>query len=163
LEAFATFGSELDRASQAQLDRGARVVEILKQPQYRPMPVERQVMLVFAVTNGFLDDVAPSDVTRFQNEFLEFVESRHGNLGRTIAEKGALPDELQKGLEAAIKDFRLIFQPSEGLPPLKEGAAEPMTDEEHEALKKFRRPSPEDFQKKAGPAGEAPGGVQLPG
>jgi F-type H+-transporting ATPase subunit alpha len=163
LEAFATFGSELDRASQAQLERGARVVEILKQPQYQPMPVDRQVMIIFAVTNGFLDDVAVPDVSRFQGEFVEFMESRHGDLTRTIAEKGALPDELQTTLEAAIKDFRLTFQPSEGQPPLKEGAAEPLTDEQQEALKKFRRPSPEEFEKKAGPAGEARGGVQLPG
>jgi F-type H+-transporting ATPase subunit alpha len=163
LEAFATFGSELDRASQAQLERGARVVEILKQPQYQPMPVDRQVMIIFAVTNGFLDDVAVPDVSRFQGELVEFMESRHGDLARTIAEKGALPDELQTELEAAIKDFRLTFQPSEGQPPLKEGAADPLTDEQQEALKKFRRPSPEEIEKKAGPAGEAPGGVQLPG
>src|SRR5437867_10667048 len=72
LEAFATFGSELDRASQAQLERGARVVEILKQPQYRPMPVERQVLAIFAVTNGFLDDVAVEDANRFQAALLDY-------------------------------------------------------------------------------------------
>jgi F-type H+-transporting ATPase subunit alpha len=162
-EAFATFGSELDRTSQAQLDRGARVVEVLKQLQYQPMPVDRQVMIIFAVTNGFLDDVAVSDVSRFEAELLEYMESRHGDLARTIAEKGALPDELQTALEAAIRDFRVIFQPSEGQPPLKEGAAEALTEEQQEALKKFRRPSPEEIERKAGPAGEAPGGVQLPG
>src|SRR5438093_708813 len=138
LEAFATFGSELDKASQAQLDRGARVVEVLKQLQYQPMPVDRQVVIIFAVTNGFLDDVAVSDVNRFQGELLEFVESRHGDLGRTVGEKGALPDELQTALEEAIREFRLSFQPSEGQPPLKERAAEALTEEQQEALKKFR-------------------------
>jgi F-type H+/Na+-transporting ATPase subunit alpha len=163
LEAFATFGSELDRASQAQLERGARVVEILKQPQYEPMPVERQVLTIFAVTNGFLDDVAVEDAKRFQVELVDFIESRQGEVMRTIAEKGALDDELQQSLEAAIKDFRLLFQPSEGQPALKERQAEALAEEEQEALKKFRRPSPEDVIKKAGPAGEAQGGVQLPG
>src|SRR5207249_8625537 len=68
LEAFATFGSELDRASQAQIERGARVVEILKQPQYRPMPVERQVISIFAVTGGVLDDLPVPDAKRFESE-----------------------------------------------------------------------------------------------
>src|SRR6266511_618623 len=88
LEAFATFGSELDRASQAQLERGARIVEILKQPQYDPMPVEKQVVSIFAATGGFVDDVPVSDVKRFQAELLEFVESRHPDIGRGVAEQG---------------------------------------------------------------------------
>jgi F-type H+-transporting ATPase subunit alpha len=163
LEAFATFGSELDRASQAQLERGARVVEVLKQPQYDPMPVERQVLVIFAVTNGYLDDVGVEDVKRFQSELVDFMESRQGDLMRSIAEHGALSDELEQSLEATIKDFRLLFEPSEGQPPLKERQAEALMGEEQEALKRFRRPSPEDVAKKAGPAGEARGGVQLPG
>jgi F-type H+/Na+-transporting ATPase subunit alpha len=163
LEAFATFGSELDKASQAQLERGSRVVEVLKQPQYQPMPVERQVMVIFAVTNGFMDDVGLEDAARFQHEFLEFMETRHSDLARTIAEKGSLSEDLQQALEVAIRDFRLMFQPSEGQPPLREASAQPIDELEQEALKKFRRPSPEEYQKKAGPAGEAPGGTQLPG
>ena len=163
LEAFATFGSELDKASQAQLERGSRVVEVLKQPQYQPMPVERQVMVIFAVTNGFMDDVGLEDAARFQDEFLEFMETRHADLARSIAEQGSLSEDLQQALEAAVRDFRLIFLPSEGQPPLREAAAEPLGDVEQEALKKFRRPSPEEYQRKAGPAGEAPGGTQLPG
>jgi F-type H+-transporting ATPase subunit alpha len=160
LEAFAAFGSELDRASQAQLERGARLVEILKQPQYDPMPVEKQVVSIFAATGGFLDDVPVTDVKRFKTELLEFVESRHSDVGSSIAEKGELPENLSHKLEAAIRDFRASFLTSEGA-PLKEAQAEPLTDEEQEALKRFRRPSPEEFQKKAGPAGESP--VQLPG
>jgi F-type H+-transporting ATPase subunit alpha len=160
LEAFATFGSELDRASQAQLDRGARVVEILKQLQYRPMPVEQQVVSIFAATGGFLDDIPLVDVTRFQTELLEFVESRHGEIGRTIAEKGELPEDIAERLEAAIREFRASFITSEGR-SLKEAEAQPLTDEEQEALKRFRRPTPEEFEKKAGHAGASE--VQLPG
>jgi F-type H+-transporting ATPase subunit alpha len=152
LEAFATFGSELDRASQAQLERGARVVEILKQPQYDPRPVEKQVVSIFAGTGGFLDDVPVGDVKRFQAELLEFVESRHPEIGGAIAEKGELPQDLVGKLEGAIGQFRSGFMTSEGR-PLKEAEAEPLTGEEQEAVKRFRRPSPEEVQRRAGPAG----------
>ena len=73
LEAFATFGSELDKASQAQLERGARTVEILKQPQFNPYPVEDQVLSIFAVTNGFLDSIPVVDCRRHEKEMLEFI------------------------------------------------------------------------------------------
>jgi F-type H+-transporting ATPase subunit alpha len=161
LEAFAEFGSELDKASQAQLERGARVVEVLKQPQYRPMAVEQQVLTVFAVTNGFLDDAAVEDTKRFESELLAFLESRHPEIGERIRAEGALPDDLAERLREAIRDFRAIFQPSEGQPPLKEAAASPLIDEQQEALKKFRRPTPEEIRQKAGPAGKSE--VQLPG
>jgi F-type H+-transporting ATPase subunit alpha len=162
LEAFATFGSELDKASQAQLDRGARVVEILKQPQFRPMSVQHQVMSIFAVTNGFLDDLPVGDAKRFETEFLAFMDSRHPEIATTIADSGALGDELIAALRAAIKDFRSNFEPSDGGGGgLKEKPADALTDEEQEALKKFRRPTPEEIRQKAGPAGESP--VQLPG
>ncbi|HEX8099016.1 MAG TPA: F0F1 ATP synthase subunit alpha [Actinomycetota bacterium] len=161
LEAFATFGSELDRASQAQLDRGARVVEVLKQPQYDPMPVEKQVMVIFAVTNGFLDDLPVQDAKRFEQEFLEYMESRNPEIGKSIAESGDLPDDVAEGLRAAIKEFRSAFQPSEGA-ELKEEDAEPLSSEEQEALKRFRRPSTEEYREKAGPGSKA-GGAQLPG
>jgi F-type H+-transporting ATPase subunit alpha len=160
LEAFATFGSELDRASQAQLDRGARVVEILKQPQYRPMAVATQVISIHAVTNGFLDDIPVADVKRFQAELLQFVESRHPEIGRGIAESEKLSDEAAEQLAAAVRDFKSVFVPSEGA-ALKEAASAPLTEEEQEALKKFRRPTPEEFEAKAGSAADT--GVQLPG
>jgi F-type H+-transporting ATPase subunit alpha len=163
LEAFATFGSELDRASQAQIDRGQRVVEILKQRQYQPMPVEQQVMSIFAVTTGSLDDLPVADVKRFEHEFLRYMESRHQDIGQAIVEKGTLPDELVEQLKAAIEDFTSTFQPSEGGGgPGKEASAEPLTDEEQERLKKFRRPTQEEYESKAGPGGDA-GGTQLPG
>jgi F-type H+-transporting ATPase subunit alpha len=161
LEAFATFGSELDRASQSQLERGARVVEVLKQPQYVPMAVEQQVMVIFAVTNGFLDDVQVPDVKRFETEFLQFMESRHAEIGKEIGSTGALSDDLGQALEAAIKEFRSVFRPSEGAPALKEATAPPLEGEEQEALKRFRRPTPEEYEAKAGRPGESQ--VQLPG
>src|SRR5205085_245408 len=76
LEAFAQLGTELDKATQSQLDRGARLVELLKQPQYRPMPMAQEVMVIYAGTKGFLDDVPVNRVSDFQNEFLKFVETR---------------------------------------------------------------------------------------
>ena len=161
LESFATFGSELDRASQEQLDRGARVVEVLKQPQYDPMLVERQILVIFAVTNGFLDDVPVADAKRFEEELLQYLESRNPDIQKTIAESGDLPDDTEEALRAAIKEFRTTFQTSEGK-ELKEEEAEPLSGEEQEALKKYRRPSPDEYQKKAGPGSQA-GGVQPPG
>jgi F-type H+/Na+-transporting ATPase subunit alpha len=161
LEAFATFGSELDKASQAQLDRGARVVEVLKQPQYQPMPVEKQVMVIFAVTNGFLDDLPVEDARRFEDEFVQYMESRNPEIGKSIVESGDLTDEVADGLRAALKEFRSTFQPSEG-GELKEAEASPLSEEEQEALKRYRRPSPDEYQKKAGPGSKA-GGAQLPG
>jgi F-type H+-transporting ATPase subunit alpha len=163
LEAFATFGSELDRASQAQLDRGARVVEVLKQPQFQPMSVERQVAVIFAVTQGFMDDVPVEDVKRFEAELLEYLGSRHGDLLRSIAEQGTLSDEAQASLREAIEAFRSTFRITEGDALLKEAEAAALDEEGQEALKRFRRPSPEEFQAKAGPAAAVPGGTQLPG
>jgi F-type H+-transporting ATPase subunit alpha len=160
LEAFATFGSELDRASQAQLDRGARVVEILKQPQYRPMAVASQVISIHAVTNGFLDDIPVADVKRFQAELLQYVESRHPEIGRGVTESEKLSDEDAEWMVTAVRDFRSGFVPSEGA-ALKEASSAPLTEEEQEALKKFRRPTAEEYEAKAGPAADT--GVQLPG
>ncbi|HXF57124.1 MAG TPA: F0F1 ATP synthase subunit alpha [Actinomycetota bacterium] len=161
LEAFATFGSELDRASQAQLERGARVVEVLKQPQYQPMPIEEQVMVIFAVTNGYLDDVPVADCKRFEAELLGFLRTRYPEIGRRIADTGDLAEETEEALRAAIKEFRATFQTSEGARALREAEAAPLSEEEQEALKRFRRPTPEEYERKAGRPTEAP--TQLPG
>ena len=161
LEAFAEFGSELDRASQAQLERGGRVVEILKQPQYQPVPVDEQVITIFAATNGYLDDVAVQDVQRFQRDLVAFVQSRHAEIGEQIRTKGELPDDVAEKLREAITEFRRTFQPSEGHPPLKQAEAEPLEELQQESLKKFRRPTPEEVRQKAGPTGSSE--VQLPG
>ena len=114
LEAFAEFGSELDKASQQQLSRGARVVEILKQAQYEPMSVERQVISVYAVTGGHLDDVPVDDCKRFEAELLDYVATRHPEIGEHIREKGDLPEEIETKLKEAILAFKEIFAPSGG-------------------------------------------------
>ena len=108
LEAFSQFGSELDQATQKQLARGERVVEVLKQPQYLPMPVERQVMVIFAVTNGYLDDVAPEHIKAWEQGFLDFMTAQHPELGQEIRTRKVLADELAARLRAAIDEYKKI-------------------------------------------------------
>ncbi len=107
LEAFAQFGSELDAASQAQLERGARVVEVLKQPQYRPVPVEEQVLSIYAVTNGFMDSIPVDEIRRFESELADYMRARHGHLLDHITETGELPDT--DAFDAAIREFVETF------------------------------------------------------
>jgi F-type H+-transporting ATPase subunit alpha len=111
LEAFATFGSELDRVSQAQLERGYRLTEVLKQPVNSPMPVEDQVVSIYSGTRGHLDDIAVPDVQRFCQELNDFVRSRHPDLLEHIAATGRLPDE--GALNQAIGEFKQAFSPSQ--------------------------------------------------
>jgi F-type H+-transporting ATPase subunit alpha len=108
LEAFAQFASDLDAATQKQLARGQRVVEVLKQPQYRPMPVEQQIMIIYAVTNGYLDDVPVGKIRKWEEEFLEFVPASRPELGRAIRTKRVLDDELTAQLKQVIEDFKAI-------------------------------------------------------
>ena len=112
LEAFAQFGSELDRASQKQLSRGARVVEILKQPQYQPQPVERQVVAIYAVTGGHLDVYPVEDAKRFVTSFNEYLETRHPDVLSTIRETGDLSDETETSLKGALEAFAATFVPT---------------------------------------------------
>jgi F-type H+-transporting ATPase subunit alpha len=105
LAAFAQFGSDLDKATQAQLNRGRRLVEILKQPQYQPLPVEKQVAIIYAATRGFLDAVAIEDVRRYEEDLYRFLETRHPRVFTTIAEKKILDDDTKAALETALKDF----------------------------------------------------------
>jgi len=109
LAAFAQFGSDLDKATQAQLNRGARLVEVLKQPQYAPLPVERQVALVYAGTNGYLDAIPAPEVHAFEVELYRFFETRHANVLRNIVEKKILDDDLKRALDAAVKEFATDF------------------------------------------------------
>ncbi|MEK9938764.1 MAG: F0F1 ATP synthase subunit alpha, partial [Ilumatobacter sp.] len=104
LEAFATFGSELDAVSKAQLERGYRLVELLKQPLNSPMSVEEQVVSIFAGTKGYLDDIAVADVRRFEAGLLEFIRSQHGALLTEIRSSG-VPD----ALEGAVQSFKDQF------------------------------------------------------
>jgi len=109
LAAFAQFGSELDKATQSQLSRGQRLVELLKQPQYEPLAVEQQIMIIFAGTTGLLDDIAVTDVQKFEREFYRFVETRHGAVCAAIREKQQLDEQLKTDLAAAIKEFAVDF------------------------------------------------------
>ncbi len=110
LEAFATFGSELDKVSAAQLDRGYRLTELLKQGLNSPMPVEEQVVVVLAGTGGYLDDVPVEDVRRFEADLLDYVRSRHADLLAHIRTTGELPDD--EALEAVVQTFKDEFAPS---------------------------------------------------
>ena len=107
LEAFATFGSELDKVSQAQLDRGYRLTELLKQPQNKPVPVEEQVLAIYAGTKGWTDSVPVSEVRRFEAELVEYFKGNHPGVLEAIRTTGALPDgeELDKGLAAFLEGF----------------------------------------------------------
>jgi F-type H+-transporting ATPase subunit alpha len=105
LAAFAQFGSDLDKSTQAQLTRGARLVEILKQPQYEPLSVERQVAIIFAGTNGYLDTVAIKDLREFETGLYQYLESRTPQILTGIVEKKQLDDELKGALNTAIKAY----------------------------------------------------------
>ncbi len=108
LEAFATFGSELDKVSAAQLERGYRLTELLKQNLNSPMPVEEQVVVIFAGTGGYLDDIPVVDVRRFETELLEFMRTRHSEILETIRTTGALPEG--DALADAVNEFKEIFE-----------------------------------------------------
>jgi F-type H+-transporting ATPase subunit alpha len=112
LEAFAQFGSELDRASQQQLSRGARVVEILKQPQYQPAPVERQVVMIYAATAGYLDAHPVEDAKRFVTGLNEYLDTRNQDILETIRTTGDLLEETEAALKAAIEAYAETFVPT---------------------------------------------------
>jgi F-type H+/Na+-transporting ATPase subunit alpha len=109
LAAFAQFGSDLDKSTQAQLNRGRRMVEILKQPQYQPLPVEKQVAIIFAAANGFLDAVGVEDARRYEEELYRSLEARHSAVLEGIRSKKILDDELKAGLAGAVDEFTKTF------------------------------------------------------
>ncbi|MGE3842022.1 MAG: F0F1 ATP synthase subunit alpha [Vicinamibacterales bacterium] len=109
LAAFAQFGSDLDKATQAQLNRGARLTEILKQPQYRPLPVEKQVVIIFAGGNGFLDNLPVTEVRRYEDELFRFLEARYPQQLGTLAEKKTIDDSLKDQMLAALREFAKEF------------------------------------------------------
>lgn len=110
LEAFAQFGSDLDEATKNQLDRGRRIVEILKQPQYNPIPVEQQVVLIWAVTNGFLDDIAIENISSFQEKYLDSLVTKGKNLLKQIKDEKVLTEKIIKELEKFTVDFKKSFK-----------------------------------------------------
>jgi F-type H+/Na+-transporting ATPase subunit alpha len=171
LEAFAQFGSELDKASQQQLARGARVIEILKQPQYEPLPVERQVVYVYAATNGVLDDYPVEDAKRFVVGLSEYLDTRAPDVLSTIRSSGDLSDDTTAALDQAIADFSATFVPTETGPGSEAalGATTPPDElkpdvgwdrmSSHEGDREAPHvPTPEEarqeFESKAGPLGQ---------
>jgi F-type H+-transporting ATPase subunit alpha len=112
LEAFAQFGSDLDKATQRQLNRGRRLVEILKQPQYQPMPAEKQVTILFAGANGYLDEWPVESVLSYEKQMLEFMDARHRDLLDEIRDKNDISAELDGKLRKALDEFKGVFQTS---------------------------------------------------
>ena len=152
LEAFASFASDLDAVSRAQLDRGARLVELLKQPQYSPMPVERQVVSVWAGTSGYLDDVPVGDIGRFESEFLDYLQRSHSGIYATIRETGDVSEDTTTALKDAIEEFRRGFEISGGqlLVPEEEPAEPVGADEVEQEQIKRRVARAEQNEKKQG-------------
>jgi F-type H+-transporting ATPase subunit alpha len=112
LEAFAQFGSDLDKATQRQIDRGRRLVEVLKQPQYQPMPAENEVMILFAGAFGYLDEWPVEAVSPYEKQMLEFMESKHSDLLGEIKDKEDISDDLEEKLKAALDEFKSVFEPA---------------------------------------------------
>ncbi|HWO42868.1 MAG TPA: F0F1 ATP synthase subunit alpha [Candidatus Eisenbacteria bacterium] len=111
MAAFAQFGSDLDQATQRQLNRGSRLVELLKQGQYEPLPVEKQVLIIFAGTNGFVDELPVTALKKYEQELYSFVESRHPDVFEDIVKKRELDQELRAKMTRALEEFRGIFKP----------------------------------------------------
>ncbi|PTX62515.1 ATP synthase F1 subcomplex alpha subunit [Melghirimyces profundicolus] len=112
LQAFAQFGSDLDKATQAKLARGERLVEILKQDENQPMAVEKQIVSIYAATRGYLDDIPVGDVQRFESELLSFMDAERADVLKKIREEKTLSDEVEEGIKNAIQDFKKAFAPS---------------------------------------------------
>jgi F-type H+-transporting ATPase subunit alpha len=144
LESFAAFASDLDPTSKAQLERGARLVELLKQPQYSPLAVEEQVVAIFLGTKGHLDSVPVEDVQRFEAEFLEHVKASHGDVYESIRESKKLPEEAVDKLTEIVGDFKKGFAATDGSSVVvKEAETEALDpdDLEKESVK-VRKPAP---------------------
>jgi F-type H+-transporting ATPase subunit alpha len=148
LEAFAAFASDLDAASRAQLDRGARLVELLKQPQYSPFPVEEQVVSIWAGTTGQLDDVPVEDIRRFETEFLDYMRRNHGGLLTSIRETNALTDDNVTTLKDAVDRFRRTFEVTGGQLLVSDEGVEPLADDEEtqESIARYEPPAPAETE-----------------
>jgi F-type H+/Na+-transporting ATPase subunit alpha len=109
LAAFAQFGSDLDKESMRRLEKGKRLIEILKQPQYKPMPVEKQVMILYAGVNNHLMDIPVESIGRFEDEFFAYMDIHHREIGKEIVDKKILSDELKQKIDAAIDEFKKVF------------------------------------------------------
>jgi len=109
LAAFAQFGSDLDKASQFQLNRGRRLTEILKQPQFQPLPVEKQIFILFAGTNGYLDDLPVEQCRPFEDELYRFLDNAYPGVLAELREKKRIDDELRARMHAVLKEFKERF------------------------------------------------------
>ncbi len=109
MAAFAQFGSDLDKATQAQLARGSRLVEVLKQGQYKPLPVEKQIIMIYAGVNGWLDDIPVEGISKFEREFHDFLDAKYPEIGQMIREKKELDDEIQGKLDRSLEEFKEGF------------------------------------------------------
>lgn len=148
LEAFAAFASDLDATSKAQLDRGARLVELLKQPQYQPLPVEEQVVSIFLGTGGHLDSVPVEDVSRFETELLDHMRASEESLLAGIRDSGKLSEEAEAQLEDIIGKFKKGFAASDGGSVVPDEHVEALDEEDlgKESVK-VNKPAPEDKKK----------------
>jgi F-type H+/Na+-transporting ATPase subunit alpha len=145
LEAFSAFGSDLDKASRAQLDRGARLVELLKQPQSSPFPIEREVVSIWAGTSGELDDIPVPDVRRFEGELHQYIQHNSPQIFSTILETGQLPDDTVEELRKAVQTVKEQFESSEQA-ALREAEAAAMEADRVGRDKVTRvRPKPEEY------------------
>ncbi len=106
LAAFSQFGSDLDKSTQAQLERGKRLTEVLKQGQYQPQEVENQIFIIWTVSNGLADDVAVEDLKRFDEELFAFIETSHPGVLQTLRDKGSIDDNLKAAMKEAVEDFK---------------------------------------------------------
>jgi F-type H+-transporting ATPase subunit alpha len=118
LEAFSQFGSDLDKATQAQLNRGRRLVEILKQGQYAPLSAAKQILIIFAATSGYLDDLPVEQCGDFERELYRYFDATHKNLLDAIREKSGVTDELRASLRKALDDFKDQFKATRGAPAI---------------------------------------------
>ncbi len=125
LEAFAQFAAELDAATQRQLGRGERMVEVLKQGQYQPLPVEHQVMIIYAGANGYLDDVEVADIKEWEADFHNFMKASHADVGKAIRAEGQISEESEERLKKAIEEFKEGFFAGKRRETAKPAAAQP--------------------------------------
>jgi F-type H+-transporting ATPase subunit alpha len=130
LAAFAQFGSDLDKVTQNQLNRGARLTELLKQPQFHPLPVEKQVMIIFAGTNGFLDDLKVEQIRGFEDGLYKYLDTAQTDLLKAIVEKKTLDDDLKNRIKEALKEYKENFIAEHQDAKLKESAVKPLSGED---------------------------------
>ncbi len=153
LEAFASFGSDLDKASKAQLARGSRLVELLKQGQYAPFSVEREVVSIWMGTTGHLDDVPVEDVRRFEAEFLDYLDRERHAIFDAIVATRLLEDDTVNQLEEAVAAFKQQFTTASGAPLINDAPVEALATESQEGVRRYTRTA-EQIRKAAGPGGQ---------